>query len=95
LSYLLGRLLVRVNFMGLANLIAGKRICPELLQQQVSGAGIAESVVSMLHDPKGMAECRRELLNVKTRLGTPGASQRVARIALSLMKKAGVPSCAD
>ncbi|MFH0728974.1 MAG: lipid-A-disaccharide synthase [Pseudomonadota bacterium] len=92
LSYLLGRMLVRVNFMGLANLIAGKRICPELLQQQVSGAGIAETVASMLHDPTGMAECRGELLNVKARLGNPGASRRVAQIALSLMKKAGASS---
>jgi lipid-A-disaccharide synthase len=92
LSYLLGRMLVRVDFMGLANLIAGKRVCPELLQQQVSGASIAETVASMLADPKGMAECRRELLNVKVRLGDPGASRRVAQIALSLMKKTGAPS---
>jgi lipid-A-disaccharide synthase len=87
LSYLLGRMLIHVNFMGLANLIAGKGICPELLQRQVSGASIAETVTAMLRDPKGMAACRRELLNVKAQLGNPGASGRVADIALALMKK--------
>jgi lipid-A-disaccharide synthase len=92
LSYLLGRMLIHVDFMGLANLIAGKGICPELLQQQVSGLGIAETVTALLQDPKGMAECRRELLNVKARLGSPGASRRVAQIALSLMNKAGAHS---
>lgn len=89
LSYLLGRMLVRVNFMGLANLIAGKGICPELLQDEVSGAGIADKVISMLQDPSGLAMCREELLNVKARLGSPGASRRVAEIALKLMSKAG------
>jgi lipid-A-disaccharide synthase len=89
LSYLLGRMLIHVNFMGLANLIAGKGICPELLQRQVSGASIAETVIAMLRDPKGMAACRRELLKVKAQLGNPGASGRVAEIAMALMKKAG------
>jgi lipid-A-disaccharide synthase len=89
LSYLLGRMLVRVNFMGLANLIAGRKICPELLQQQVTGAGIAETVGSMLADPKGMAASREALLKVKAQLGNPGASGRVAQLALSLIKKAG------
>lgn len=92
LSYLLGRMLIHVNFVGLANLIAGKAICPELLQRQVSGASIAETVSAMLRDPKGMAACRGELLKVKAQLGNPGASGRVAEIALTLMKKEGEAS---
>jgi lipid-A-disaccharide synthase len=92
LSYLLGRMLIHVNFMGLANLIAGKGICPELLQHEVSGTRIAETVASMLQDSKGMAERRRELLKVKVQLGLPGASGRVAEVAMRLMNRAGAHS---
>lgn len=90
ISYLLGRMLIRVESIGLANLIAGKKVCPELIQHQVSGPGIAETVAGMIQDPIGMAERRSELLKVKTRLGEAGASSRVAGIALTLIGRSGV-----
>lgn len=84
-SYLLGRALVRVDYMGLANLIAGKAVGPELLQREVTAANIADRVTAMLSDADGLAACRRELMAVKAQLGAPGASERVAAIALGLM----------
>lgn len=92
LSYLLGRLLIRVKHVGLANLIAGTEVATELLQHQVTGPNIAQTVLSMLSDSRELADRRNRLLAVRARLGGSGASGRVADIALSLMRRKEKPS---
>jgi lipid-A-disaccharide synthase len=84
-SYRLGRMLIRVPHIGLANLIAGKEIVPELVQGEASAENIAETVLRMLRDPKALAECRQALLKLRHELGGPGASGRVADIAARLL----------
>jgi lipid-A-disaccharide synthase len=90
LSYRLGRALVRVKFAGLVNLISGKEILPELIQDQASPERIAEKALELLSDEKRMAKMRRELLAVKDELGRGGASMRVAQIANSLIETSPV-----
>jgi len=85
ISYWLGRAMIRVEHIGLANLIAGKKIVPELLQEKASPIKIADTVFELLSDASGLEEMRRELLNVKDILGGPGASERVADIALGML----------
>ncbi len=89
LSYTLGRMLIRVKHVGLANLIAGREVSTELLQHRATGVHIADTVTAMLKKP-GLLERRRgQLAQVRGRLGGPGASRRVADIALSLMERKG------
>ena len=86
-TYWLGRMLVRsrVKNFGLVNLIAGRDIAPELLQGEVSSKIIADMAFKMLNDASGLEETRNELLGIKDVLGGPGASKRVADIALNML----------
>ena len=86
LSYWMGRALVRVRHIGLANLIAGRTVVPELLQDQASGPRIADAAVAILEDPQGLDRLRRDLQEVRDLLGGPGASERVAHIAMDMME---------
>ena len=76
-SYAVARLLVRVPNVGLANLIAGETIAPELLQNMCDPRNLAEVSADML---KGGAQAQRTgLAVVRERLGQPGASRRAAQ----------------
>ena len=85
LSYWLGRVLIQVEHVGLVNLVAGKRIVPELLQDEASPVRIADTALKMLNDDAGLKELRQELLSIKNSLGGPGASDRVADIAFGML----------
>ncbi len=85
LSYWLGKALVRVKHVGLVNLISGKALVPELLQDEASSGRIADTVFEMLSDPPRLERLRRELLAIKEVLGGPGASERVADIAVKML----------
>jgi lipid-A-disaccharide synthase len=84
LSYWLGKRLIKVNYIGITNLIVQKELQPELIQDNASPSGIAQKIVSMIHDRDGLRQVETELLRVRDLLGGAGASERVARIALSL-----------
>lgn len=88
LTYALGRLLVRVPHVGLVNLVAGRRVVPELLQ----GAFTAEAVAGHLHDlltrPEGAVAQRLGLKEVRARLGPPGAAGRAAEAVLKVVGQA-------
>ncbi|UCF90710.1 MAG: lipid-A-disaccharide synthase [Desulfobacterales bacterium] len=85
LSYWLGRALIRVNHIGLVNLVAGRQIVPELVQDRASAAEIAGTVAEMLSDTDGLKRLREELIQIRHRLGGAGASERVADIALGML----------
>jgi lipid-A-disaccharide synthase len=85
-TYRLARLLVRhLRHFSLVNLIAGREVIPELLQEQVSPAALAAKLRLLLDD----ADCRREMLRglaeVTEKLGPPGCAERAAELALSCM----------
>ena len=82
LSYLAGRMLVRIPDIGLVNVVAGERIVPELVQNDANGPRMAGEVGRFLADPALAARTSARLLEVRGRLGGPGASDRVARMVL-------------
>jgi lipid-A-disaccharide synthase len=81
-TFFLARILIKVDHMGLVNLVAGRRIVPELLQGEATPDRIAEKVQSMLLDLPQREIIKKELAQVRSRLGTPGASRRAAEIIL-------------
>ena len=89
LTFALARRLVRVPHVGMANLLAGERVFPELLQDDFTPERLAHEVLSLIQDPERLETVRRGLATVIRRLGGPGASARAARVAVELMTSAG------
>ena len=87
LTYLLGKRLIKVKYIALVNLIAGKKIVPELIQERASAEGIAAEVSHFLHHPHKIKQIKTDLLQVRSLLGLPGASARVADIALEMLDR--------
>ena len=84
-SYQLGRMLVNVDYIGLANIIAGERVVPELIQKDANPEAVARTVARLLSDPEALSKLRRRLRSVRAMLGEGGASEKTADIALSMM----------
>ncbi|RTZ96235.1 MAG: lipid-A-disaccharide synthase [Deltaproteobacteria bacterium] len=85
LSYLLGRVMIRVKFISLVNLVAGREVVPELIQKEASPGRITGKVLEILSQPGRLDTIRRDLADVREILGTGGAARRVAKIALEMM----------
>ncbi len=84
LSWWIARRLVSIPDIGLVNVVAGRRIAPEFLQDAVDPNTLAPVVLELLRDPDRRSDMTRQLSEVKNRLGTPGAAARVADLALGL-----------
>ncbi|HEX8169474.1 MAG TPA: lipid-A-disaccharide synthase [Thermoanaerobaculia bacterium] len=76
-TYLLGRKLVNLPHWSLVNIIAEREVVPELIQDQVNGARIAEEVRKIVA-PERYATIVAELDAVRAQLGEPGAARRAA-----------------
>ncbi len=85
LSEPIGRLLIRSPYAGLPNLIAGRAIAPELIQDDASPQRLAETALSLLREPRRLEAQRDALARVRAQLGEGGAADRVARLALELV----------
>ncbi|MCP4747071.1 MAG: lipid-A-disaccharide synthase [Desulfobacteraceae bacterium] len=85
LSFRIAQLLVNVEHIGLVNLIAGKRIVPELIQEDVTSENIAHAARNLLTDDQLYRQMCSNLNQVKAMMGKGGASLRVADIACRLM----------
>jgi lipid-A-disaccharide synthase len=85
LSHWLATKLIRVKYIGLANLIADKEVVPELIQEKASPENIAENVLHLLRDKDALADMQRQLHTIRKELGTPGASAMAAKVALRML----------
>jgi lipid-A-disaccharide synthase len=78
LTYTVGRSVVRVSTYGMVNLVAGRTIVPELIQDRFTPEAVAREAVSLLTDRARADAMRRDLVEMRSRLGGPGASDRAA-----------------
>jgi lipid-A-disaccharide synthase len=85
ISYLIGRMLVKVKCIGLANIVVGRKVVPELIQRDVTPQRIAREAGRILHDPATREDIEAEFKHIQEKLGERGASHRVAHIALQMM----------
>lgn len=82
LTYALARRMVKLPYFGLANVVAGREVAPELLQAQVSAEGLAP-VLARLLAPETRERLAKDFAEIRAKLGAPGAAGRVADHFLS------------
>jgi lipid-A-disaccharide synthase len=87
-TYWIGRILVRVNHIGLPNLVAEKEIAPEMIQKDVHPQRIVEEAFRILRDPLVSRKMTESMGEVRQKLGEPGAAERAARIVCSMLGEA-------
>lgn len=85
LSSILARFLVKVSNIGLVNLVAGKAIVPELIQDKVTAFRLAEEGLAILKNDWLRTDMKKGLRLVKEQLGQGGASKKAAHIAGEMM----------
>ena len=86
LSYAIGKRVVHVPHIGLVNLIAGERVVPELIQEEATPGNLAHKAVELLEDRGLRQQMIMALAKVRNALGSPGAAERTAQIALHMMR---------
>ena len=84
-SYAIGKLLVRVPWISLVNIVAEEKVVPELLQDEVTGERLAREGALLLETPERAARMREGLERVSRRLGPPGGSERAAGAVLEVL----------
>lgn len=88
LTYRLGKPFVKVDTFAMPNLVAGRRIVPELIQDGFTPERTAEEAVALLTDRARWQTMRDALGQVRERLGAPGASARAADAVLEVATEA-------
>jgi lipid-A-disaccharide synthase len=85
LSYLVARLLVRLSFFSLVNLLVGRRVVPELLQGGATPERMAEELEAVLAEGPARQAQLDGLREVRAALGPPGAPERVAQVVAEVL----------
>jgi lipid-A-disaccharide synthase len=86
LSYFIGSLFINVDHIGLVNIVAGKRIVPELIQHDATPGKMADTLETLIVDQNNYQNIRSQLSSIRSQLGEKGASARVASVVLELMR---------
>jgi lipid-A-disaccharide synthase len=82
-SFWIAKRVVKIPNIGLPNIVAGRQIEPELLQDDCTPDKIASTALELL-EPERFAQLQRDLMEVKDKLGEPGAVKRVAELVLRM-----------
>ena len=85
-SYWLGKQLVKISFIGLPNIIAGKLIAKECIQDALTAENLADEVERLLYDAAYRQTALQELQRVKGLLGQGGGSKNMADLALEMLQ---------
>ncbi|MBL8012891.1 MAG: lipid-A-disaccharide synthase [Candidatus Omnitrophica bacterium] len=82
LTYLLAKAFVKISHIGLANIVAGKTVVPELIQDKANAVNIAAEMEKLLTENLLISKIQKEFSRYSTWLGLPGSCHRTAKIIL-------------
>ena len=83
LTYTVGKPFVHVDTYAMVNLVAGRKVVPELIQEAFTPEAVASETLRVLNDPVHAAAVKADLAAVRARLGTAGASRRAAEAVIA------------
>lgn len=83
-TYWLIRIVANVSHVGLPNIVTGRRILPELIQNDATTDNVSKAAISLMMDDAVREQARADLQEVRIKLGEPGAVKRVAKIVLDV-----------
>lgn len=87
LTYQLAVRLVKVDHIGLCNIVAGETVAQELIQDDASPQRIAQEIGRILSDARYADELKQGLANVRQRLGGGGSDQKMAALVMALVEQ--------
>ncbi|MFH1867589.1 MAG: lipid-A-disaccharide synthase [Candidatus Omnitrophota bacterium] len=85
LTYILTKNLIKLPYIGLVNVVAGKRIASEFLQYEARPHRIAEYILRLISDKKMNSSMKEEFIKIKNSLGEPGAGKRAANEVITFL----------
>lgn len=84
-SYYIGKMVINIDHIGLVNIIAGKTVVPELIQDDANAERIATEIIDILTNKERLFDIKSQLSEIRNKLGSPGAAERVARLAYDML----------
>ena len=85
-TYLLGKMLVKIEHIGLVNILAGKKVVDEFIQGEADPVNIKEALEKFIADPKHTANIKLEMAEAVSQLGDPGCHLRAAKEVISTLE---------
>ncbi len=86
-SYAIGKRIVKVPYIAMANILAGEMVVKELIQDQATPENLFAAMLPLINLPESVEACRAGLRKVRAQLGEPGAAKRVAELAGELVEE--------
>ena len=87
LSFFIGKRVVKLSHIGLANIVAGEQVAKEFIQHHVDADNIAKAVKPLLFDDKVRRQARQSMGTVREKLGQPGAAEKTAELVLDMINE--------
>jgi lipid-A-disaccharide synthase len=86
LTFAIASRVVKVPWIGLVNVVAGRLVAPEFVQDQLVPVRVADTLEALLQESAPRRQMLTDLADVRSRLGAPGAADRVAEMALGMVR---------
>ena len=85
ITYFLGKYLIKIPYIGLINVVAGKKIVQEFIQSEIEPVKMIPAVEQLLFDENVRTNLTRELSTIKATLGEPGAAEKTAKLVVNTL----------
>jgi lipid-A-disaccharide synthase len=86
MTYLAGRLMIKIDYLGMPNVLANREVVPEFIQHRATPRRLAEALWRLLHDPAVRAAMVSEFDTIIKKLGETGASEKAAKAILEELR---------